>query len=116
MGWGVTTSGDAPPDPIEDVASPAMAEVAEGNRRADEDRPHVSRIAAGAAEEAHTHLRVAEAWGYLTLSDLEPRASHLPSRWHRMFMGPIHRERGLRPRHVRKLAASATAGVRLANR
>jgi hypothetical protein len=32
---------------------------------------HLFRIAAGSADETRTHLRVAEAWGYLSASEIE---------------------------------------------
>ncbi len=56
---------------IHDAASSVAANVGEGNRRAGKDRLHLFRIAAGSAEEIRTHLRVAEAWGYVTMSDIE---------------------------------------------
>jgi four helix bundle protein len=56
---------------LEDAASSVSANVAEGNRRAGKDRTNFFRIAAGSADEARTHLRVAEAWGYLTREDIE---------------------------------------------
>ena len=48
------------------AASSVAANVAEGNRRTGKDRLHLFRIAAGSADETRTHLRVAEAWGYIT--------------------------------------------------
>jgi four helix bundle protein len=56
---------------LEDAASSVAANVAEGNRRVGRDRLHLFRIAAGSADEARTHLRVAEAWGYVDLADIE---------------------------------------------
>jgi four helix bundle protein len=47
------------------------ANVAEGNRRTGRDRLHLFRIAAGSADETRTHLRVAEAWGYVTMDDVD---------------------------------------------
>jgi len=57
---------------LEDAASSVAANVSEGNRRSGKDRLHLFRIAAGSAEETRTHLRVAEAWGYVTVRDIEP--------------------------------------------
>jgi len=57
---------------LEDAASSVAANVSEGNRRAGKERIHLFRIAAGSAEEARTHLRVAEAWGYVAPRDIEP--------------------------------------------
>ena len=56
---------------LEDAASSVAANVAEGNRRAGRDRAHTFRIAAGSADETRTHLRVAEAWGYVTMDDID---------------------------------------------
>ena len=57
---------------LHDAASSVAANVAEGNRRVGKDRAHLFRIAAGSADETRTHLRVAEAWGYVTMQDIEP--------------------------------------------
>ena len=57
---------------IETAASSIAANIAEGNRRTGKDRQHFFRIAAGSADETRTHLRVAEAWGYLNVRDIEP--------------------------------------------
>jgi four helix bundle protein len=56
---------------LEDAASSVAANVAEGNRRVGKDRSHLFRVAAGSADEARTHLRVAEAWGYVAMDDVE---------------------------------------------
>ena len=56
---------------IEDAASSVAANVAEGNRRTGRDRLHLFRIAAGSADETRTHLRVAEAWGYVAMDDVD---------------------------------------------
>lgn len=56
---------------LEDAASSVAANVAEGNRRQGLDRMHLFRIAAGSADETRTHLRVAEAWGYVSASEIE---------------------------------------------
>ena len=56
---------------IEDAASSIAANVAEGNRRVGKDRLHLFRVAAGSADEMRTHLRVAEAWGYVTMDDVD---------------------------------------------
>ena len=53
------------------AASSVAANVAEGSRRTGRDRGHLFRIAAGSADETRTHLRVAEAWGYLEASEIE---------------------------------------------
>ncbi len=52
------------------AASSVAANVAEGNRRTGKDRLHLFRIAAGSADETRTHLRVAEAWGYVTSAQI----------------------------------------------
>jgi four helix bundle protein len=46
------------------------ANIAEGNRRAGRDRRHLWRVAAGSADEVCAHLRVAEAWGYVSGGDV----------------------------------------------
>jgi len=55
---------------LERAASSVAANVSEGNRRRGRDRGHLFRIAAGSADEVQTHLRVAEAWGYLPAPDI----------------------------------------------
>ena len=52
-------------------ASSIAANVGEGSRRVGKDRLHFFRIAAGSAEEARAHLRVALAWGYLRDEQVE---------------------------------------------
>jgi four helix bundle protein len=47
------------------------ANVAEGNRRRGKDRLHLFRIAAGSADEVRAHLRVAEAFGHVSVQDIE---------------------------------------------
>ena len=56
---------------IESAASSVAANTAEGNRRRGRDRPHLFRVAAGSADETRTHLRVAEAWGYVGRDEIE---------------------------------------------
>jgi four helix bundle protein len=56
---------------IEDAASSVAANVAEGNRRQGKDRHHLFRIAAGSADETRAHLRVAEAWGWVSVEQIE---------------------------------------------
>jgi four helix bundle protein len=46
------------------------ANIAEGNRRAGRDRRHLWHVAAGSADEVCAHLRVAEAWGYVSGGDI----------------------------------------------
>ena len=52
------------------AASSIALNIGEGQRRCGKDRIHHYRIAAGSAAEARTGLRVAEAWGYLDLSEI----------------------------------------------
>ena len=56
---------------IEEAASSVAANLAEGNRRQGKDRLHLFRIAAGSANETLTHLRVAEAWGWVSAEQIE---------------------------------------------
>jgi four helix bundle protein len=56
-------------DQIERSASSIAANLGEGNRRQGRDRLHFFRIAAGSAEETRVHLRVAIAWGWITIRD-----------------------------------------------
>jgi four helix bundle protein len=56
---------------IEDAASSIAANVAEGNRRVGKDRLHPFRVGAGSADETRTHLRVAQAWGYVSMDDID---------------------------------------------
>jgi four helix bundle protein len=53
------------------AGSSIAANVAEGNRRVGKDRLDHFRVAAGSADEVRTHLRVAQAWGWLEADDLE---------------------------------------------
>jgi four helix bundle protein len=46
--------------------------LSEGRRRIGQDRLHHFRIAASSAEESHTGLRVAVAWGQLELREVQP--------------------------------------------
>jgi four helix bundle protein len=62
---------------IEEAASSVAANVAEGNRREGKDRPQFFRIAAGSADETRTHLRVAEAWGWVSVEQIEASMSLL---------------------------------------
>jgi four helix bundle protein len=56
---------------IRTAASSVPANLAEGRRRAGMDRRHHWRIAAGSADEVHTTLRVAVAWGKLQQSEVD---------------------------------------------
>ena len=56
---------------IHDAASSVAANVSEGNRRVGRDRLHLFRVAAGSADETRTHLRVAEAWGYVSIEQVK---------------------------------------------
>ena len=44
--------------------------LGEGRRRVGKDRLHLWRIAAGSADELMTSLRIAEAFGYVTMDDI----------------------------------------------
>ena len=55
---------------IRRAASSVALNVAEGNRRAGQDRTHHFRIAAGSADEVRVALQVAQAWGYVERSVL----------------------------------------------
>jgi four helix bundle protein len=57
-------------DQIRRAASSLSLNLAEGRRRAQGDRLHHFRIAAGSADELRTALRVALAWGDLDLGEL----------------------------------------------
>ncbi|MDD9939121.1 MAG: four helix bundle protein [Myxococcales bacterium] len=57
---------------LEDAASSIAANLAEGNRRQGRDRSHFFTIAAGSADETRCHLRIAQAWGWLTPTDTTP--------------------------------------------
>ena len=52
------------------LASMALT-LAEGWRREGKDRTHLFRTAAGSADESRTALRVADAFGYLSLARLK---------------------------------------------
>src|SRR6185295_17498542 len=57
---------------IRSAASSIAQNLGEGRRRAGKDRLHLWRIAAGSADELMTSLRVAEAFGYVTMEQLRP--------------------------------------------
>ncbi len=52
-------------DQVRRAASSVVLNLAEGNRRAGQDRVQFFRIAAGSAAEVRAGLEVARAWGYL---------------------------------------------------
>ncbi|HLU49919.1 MAG TPA: four helix bundle protein [Planctomycetota bacterium] len=52
---------------ITDAASSIALNLGEGARRCGGDRRHLYRVASGSAEEVRTGLRVATAWGHLSL-------------------------------------------------
>ena len=56
---------------IEDAASSAVANLGEGNRRRGGDRLHFFRIAEGSTDETRCHLRVALAWGWVTVAEID---------------------------------------------
>ncbi len=56
---------------IEDAASSVSLNLGEGQRRQGKDRLHHYRVAAGSADEVRCGLRVAEAWGYVAMADIE---------------------------------------------
>jgi four helix bundle protein len=65
---------------IRDAGSSAALNLGEGNRRHGRDRIHLWCIASGSAEEVHTALRVAVAWGYLNNNSVDEtlrRIDHL---------------------------------------
>lgn len=55
---------------IREAASSVPQNLSEGRRRVGKDRLHFWRIAAGSADETLACLLTAEAWGYLTASDI----------------------------------------------
>src|SRR5262245_12883167 len=54
------------------AAASVPLNLSEGRARVGRDRAHAYRIAAGSAGEVIAGLRVAEAWGYLELKEIEP--------------------------------------------
>ena len=48
----------------------APGNIGEGNRRVGKDRRYHFSVAAGSADEVRVHLRVAEAFGYVTLVEI----------------------------------------------
>ena len=56
---------------ILEAGSSLPMNLSEGRRRVGQDRLHHFRIAASSAEEAHTGLRVAVAWGHLEQREIE---------------------------------------------
>ena len=74
---------------IEEAASSVAANLAEGNRRQGKDRLHFFRVAAGSADETGTHLRVAEAWGWVSAEQIEAPMSLL-DRELAMLWKPTH--------------------------
>jgi len=56
-----------------------IAEIAEGARRAGQDRLHHYRIAAGSAGELRSHLAVAMAWGDVDQATVTPALALLDS-------------------------------------
>jgi four helix bundle protein len=59
-------------DQLRRAATSVPSNISEGSQRAGKDRNHFYRIAAGSAAEVRTQLEVAEAWGYLDRSSIEP--------------------------------------------
>ena len=57
---------------IVEAGSSLPMNLSEGRRRIGMDRLHHFRIAASSAEESHTGLRVAVAWGQLEAREVEP--------------------------------------------
>jgi len=57
---------------IVEAGSSLPMNLSEGRRRIGMDRLHHFRIAASSAEESHTGLRVAVAWGHLEAREVEP--------------------------------------------
>ena len=55
-------------DQVRRAASSVALNIAEGNRRAGQDRLQFFRIAAGSAAEVHAALEVARAWGHIDAS------------------------------------------------
>jgi len=56
---------------IRRAASSVPMCLAEGSRRAGQDRTHLYRVAAGSADEVQIGLKVALAWGYVQRSSSE---------------------------------------------
>ena len=57
-------------DQLRRAASSVALNLSEGRRRIGKDRRYHWSVAAGSAEEAHTCLRVAEAWGDVKQSEI----------------------------------------------
>ncbi len=58
-------------DQLRRAASSVALNLSEGRRRIGKDRRYHWSVAAGSAEEAHTCLRVAEAWGDVKQSEIK---------------------------------------------
>ncbi len=58
-------------DQLRRAASSIALNLSEGRRRMGKDRRYHWSVAAGSAEEAHTCLRVAEAWGDVKRSEIK---------------------------------------------
>jgi four helix bundle protein len=59
-------------DQAKRAANGVALQLSEARRRAAKDRLNRYRMAAGSADELHTALRLALAWGYLEQADLGP--------------------------------------------
>jgi four helix bundle protein len=56
---------------IVESASSVAANLAEGSQRVGRDQLYLYRVAAGSSKETRAHLRVALAWGWIEIKDVE---------------------------------------------
>ena len=62
---------------LRDAASSMPLNLAEGNRRRGKDRLYLWSVAAGSADEVHTGLRTAVAWGDLSAESVKEALAQL---------------------------------------